>query len=355
MKPLRIHLLGLPNAPVHEDWSLDGFAQATHRFARMMKSLGHTVYLYAAEGSNAPCDEMIQIISERERASLLTGCEYQHAAMDERYPIFQRSNAAAAAEIAYRKQPGDFLLSVGGLSQGPVFDYHKDLLGVEYSIGYTGNFAKHRVFESYAWMHYCYGLQNIVDGRFFDTVIPMFFDPEHFEFAPKSDDYVLYVGRIIERKGISVVCQAATAAGVKLLIVGHGGDKNLITGGHEYLGAVDWKTRNDLMAHARAVITPTIYIEPFNCVAVEAQMCGTPVISTDWGGFTETIEQGRTGFRCAYLGEFMRAIENCGSLDRKYIAQRAVQNYSMHVLKHEYERYFRKLQLLWGAGWNTLD
>jgi glycosyltransferase involved in cell wall biosynthesis len=352
---MRFHLLALPNAPVSLNYTLDGFAVACHRFARMMMSLGHTVYLYGAEGSDAPCTEFIPIISERERISLLGTCEYQHACIDERYPLWHRSNATAAAEIRYRKQPQDFLLTIGGASQKPVFDFHPDLLGVEYSIGYTGVFGPYRVFESYAWMHHIYGLQNIGDVRFFDTVIPMFFDPADFAFQEHPEDYILFVGRLIERKGIGIACQAATEAGVKLKIVGHGGDPKLITGNHEHMGPVDEKTRNDLMAHARAIITPTTYIEPFNCAVVEAALCGTPAITTAIGGFTETVEQGKTGYHCSYLGEFVQAIRDVQTLNRGYIRERAVSKYSMDSIKHDYQRYFQRLQLLWKNGWGTID
>jgi glycosyltransferase involved in cell wall biosynthesis len=351
---LRLHLLGLPNAPVNLDYSLDGFAAATYRFAQMMFHMGHHVILYGAEKSNAPCNEFVQIISERDRTALCKGFEYQHAIMDERYPLWQLSNAIASAEVSSRKQPRDLLLTIGGSSQRPVFQFNPELLDVEWSIGYEGNFCNHRVFESYAHMHKIYGQQNVVDGRFYDTVIPLPFDPDHFKFRPNPEDYFLFVGRLIERKGLCIACQAATAAGVKLKIIGHGGDRRLITGGHEYLGAVDWKTRNEVMSKARAVFTPTIYLEPFNCVAVEAQMCGTPVISTDWGGFTETVEQGVSGFRCSYLKEFVEATKKVETLSRERIAIRAARKYSMWNLCHDYQRYFERLMTRWGAGWNTL-
>jgi glycosyltransferase involved in cell wall biosynthesis len=354
MNPPRIHLLGLPNAPVNPDYSLDGFAAAGHRFARMLEKLGYPTILYGAEGSNAPCTEFVQIISERERTALLKDCEYQHATMDDRFPLWQLSNARAAAEVSLRKQPGDFLLTIGGGSQKPIFDFNPDLLPVEYSIGYEGNFCPNRVFESRAWQHFCYGKQGIADGRFFDTTIPLFFDPDQFPFCAQPEDYFLYVGRLTERKGVQVVCQIAKAAGIKMKFIGHG-DPGLITGGHEYLGAVDWKTRNEIMSKAKAVICPTLYMEPFCAVSVEAQLCGTPVIATDWGGFTETVEQGRTGFRCAYLGEFVEAARAVEQLDRWYIRNRAVWNYSMWNLCHDYAAYFSRLQKLFGDGWNSLD
>lgn len=350
----------MPNAPVNLDYSLDGFAVATHRFAQMMMSLGHTVYLYGAEGSNAPCTEFIQIISERERRALLekahsNNCEYQHVSMEENRPLWQRSNATAAAEVALRKQPRDFLLTIGGASQKLVFDFNADLMPCEYSIGYGGNFLPNRVFESHAWKHYCYGIQQISEVRFFDTVIPLFFDPDEFRFEDKPDDYFLYVGRFIERKGVGIACQAATAAGVKLKFIGHGGDRRLITGGHEIVGAVDWKTRNELMAKARAIIAPTTYLEPFNAAVVEAALCGTPAITTDLGGFTETVEQNVTGYRCSYLGEFVNAIRNIDNLSRTSTRTRALSKYSMWNLCYEYQHYFQRLSLLWEAGWNTVE
>jgi glycosyltransferase involved in cell wall biosynthesis len=351
--PLRIHLLGLPNAPVSEDFSLDGFAAAGHRFARMMRDLGHTVFLYGAEGSSAPCTEFINIMPDADRRRLLAGRPYQAAPVDGKTALYQQSNPWAVAEIAKRKQKRDFLLSIGGHSQKPVFDAHPDLMGVEYSIGYEGNFAPFRVFESHAWRHFCMGAQRVPTGRFFDTVIPTFFDPDQFPFN-EPEDYFLYAGRLTFEKGVRVACDAATAAGVKLKIIGHGGDLRSIVGGHEYLGAPDWKTRNELMSRARAVFCPSLYWEPFGCVAVEAQLCGTPVISTDWGGYVETVEHGVTGFRCHYLGDFVEACRRVDELDRWNVRCRAIRKYSMHVIRHEYQRYFDRLSLLWERGWEMV-
>ena len=111
--------------------------------------------------------------------------------------------------------------------------------------------------------------------------------------------------------------------------------------------------RNHYMSRATAVLCPTQYIEPFNCVAVEAQLCGTPVISTDWGGFTETVEQGVSGFRCNYLGEFVDAIAACKDLSPRVIRDRAVSKYSLEAVQVQYKRYFTRLQYVWEKGWYT--
>jgi glycosyltransferase involved in cell wall biosynthesis len=96
---------------------------------------------------------------------------------------------------------------------------------------------------------------------------------------------------------------------------------------------------------------PTTYIEPFGNVAVEAQGCGTPVISTDWGAMTETVEHGKTGFRCRMLSEFVEAATKVDQLDYAYIRERAQRLYSLETIAERYDRYFRRLLTLWDRGW----
>lgn len=359
---LRIHLLALPNAQTTAAYSLCGFAQATIRFAKLLKSLGHTVILYASEENEAPCDELVTVITKEEQQTFLDGLKgdptpYQYAYIEEWSPIWQLANGRTVKEIAKRKQPRDLICTIGGTSQQPVANAHPELMCVEYSIGYNGSFSKFRVFESYAWMHNTYGVQGTMDGRFFDTVIPLFYETVDFKFRDRKEPFALYVGRVVPRKGIFTACKAAAIAGVPLKVIGHGntGFESLITDGAEYLGALDNTERNEWMSRASVVLTPTQYIEPFNQVAVEAQMCGTPVISTDFGGFVETVEQGKTGMRCSYLGEFAEGIRMAfaGEFDHQYIRERAVRLYGMENVKHQYRTYFERLQLLWGKGWAT--
>ncbi len=348
----RIHLLALPNAQTTKAYSLDGFAQCTIRFAKLMKGLGHHVILYGSEENEAPCDEFVPCISKADQETLLGTSEYQHAAIDERYPLWQMANVKMSVEVGRRKQPKDFLCLIGGASQKYVADFHPDLMCVEYSIGYQGSFSPYRVYESQIWRHWTHGHQNMEDGRFFDDVIPVFFDPAEFEFCEKPDDYFLYVGRYVNRKGVKIACDASKAAGVSLKCIGH--SKECLPDYGENLGALPMDERNQWMSKAKAVFTPTIYVEPFCCVAVEAQLCGTPVISTDFGGFTETVEQGKTGFRCNYMGEFVDAVKNIGTIDRHYVRERAVSKYSMEAAAPQYQRYFDRLWLRWNGGWDTM-
>src|ERR1051326_7983622 len=202
--PLRIHLLGMPNAALSKEFYLDGFAQAGFRFAEMMKSLGHTVYIYGAEGTTAPCDEFIPVITDEERRTLLdsfsgrpnTFCEYQHAWIDERSPLWQLANPRIIREVGKRKKPRDVICQIAGAAMDPVALAHPDLLHVEYSIGYQGCSAPFRVFESNIWRHWVYCNQQIWQGRFFDETIPLFFDPSEFTFRQEKKPFALFVGRL---------------------------------------------------------------------------------------------------------------------------------------------------------------
>ncbi len=89
-------------------------------------------------------------------------------------------------------------------------------------------------------------------------------------------------------------------------------------------------------------------------VALElARACGTPVITTDWGAFTETVVEGVTGFRCRNVEEFILATQNVKNLDRQAIRDRAISLYSVDVIAKQYEKYFHRLETLWGDGWYT--
>lgn len=360
---MRIHLLSLPHFQTTSAYDLDGFNCVTIRFAKLLKGLGHTVILYASEENEAPCDELVVCITKEEQQrwgqKLPDGTliPYQHERIAPDSPLFRLASPRMAAAIQQRKQPHDIICTIGGGSQADVTHMHPDLLPVEYCIGYEGCYSPYRVFQSQAWRHMCYGAQGVkLGGRFFDEVIPAFYETEKFP-VNTPEDYLLYVGRIIPYKGVQVACDAAKRAGVPLKLMGHGDPAQiptLVTYG-EYVGSPNEATRNEMMSKAKALICPTIYVEPMGMIAVEAQLCGTPVISTDYGGFTESVEHGFSGYRCNLLGEFVSAIKKVETLDRANIRQRAHALYSMANGSALYANYFRRLMTMYDRGWDTDD
>ena len=334
---MRFHLAALPGQPVTKANSVCAFTQKVRKFADMMVPLGHEVTIYGDE--------------EHSHAGDHVACYPSSEPPEFTAEAWEPFNTSAAVEIEKRAEPGDILGLMGGHCQASLVASLPALYPVEYGIGYGGCFAPYKVFESYAWMHTCYGEQrgsNTANGSFYDAVIPAYFEPEDFPENTGGGDYLLYVGRLTQRKGIEIVTETAKRLGMPLKLAGAG---DWVPEYGEALGNVKPVERGELMAGAKALICPTIYVEPFGCIAVEAQLCGTPVISTDWGAFTETVRQGISGWRCRRLGEFMWAVENADTLDKAAIRQHAQATWSLEAVAPRYDHYFRHLKTLEGDGW----
>lgn len=349
---MRFHVVSLPHTQTTEAFVACAFTEKVRKFCDMMHKLGHTVYLYAGEQNEARCTEHIPCISEDARAAAVGGNHYTAASFDTSLPHWVAFNTKAAVEIGKRIQQRDYICVIGGLAHKPVATAFPNHITVEFGVGYGGVFADFKVFESYAWMHTVYGSHKpydpcAVDGTWYDAVIPGYLEPEKFPFGAKKGDYFLFVGRLIERKGFNVAVEMCRRLGARLVIAGQGTPPDY----GEYVGVVGPEERGRLMVGARALIAPTVYVEPFGNVAVEAMACGTPVISTDWGAFTETVVPGVTGFRCRTLAEFVDAGGRVAELDYAAIRRRALDKYSVDVIALEYERYFERLGSLWAGGW----
>ena len=316
----------------------------------MMTARGHEVILYAGEEVEAPVAELVTCIFEDQREAATAGSHYTQPSFDTNAPHWQIFNANVIRQMAMRINPHDFICLIGGSAHKPIADAFPNHISVEFGVGYGGVFSKFRVFESYAWMHSIYaGWKNptTADGQFFDTVIPGYLEPEMFPLGDGDGDYYLFIGRLIERKGYNIAQEVCQRLGKRLILAGPGEG----TGYGEFIGSVGPKKRAELMGGAIATFAPTLYIEPFGNVVIEAQACGTPTITTDWGAFTETNINGVTGYRCRTLQEFIDAAENVKNLDRQAIRERAVSLYSVDVIAKQYEDYFLKLSTLWDQGW----
>lgn len=350
MNKFRFHVISLPHTQTTKEFANCAYTAKVVYFCKMMKSLGHEVFLYAGEQNEADCDELITCITEEERLDALDGNHFVSASFDNSLAHWQIFNNTAIREMSKRIEKKDFICVIGGSAQKPIADAFPQHMTVEFGIGYGGTFAPYRVFESYAWMHSIYAMHKnptTVDGSFYDAVIPGYYDPEMFPLKESSGDYYLYLGRMIQRKGVDIASQMCEKIGAKLIMAGPG---DYVPKYGEYIGPVGTEKRTELLRGAIATLTPTIYIEPFCNVHVESMAVGTPVISTDFGVFTETIEQGKTGFRCHNMREFIKAAEEVKSLDPKYIATKAYERFSIDMVRYKYDNYFRRLYDLWDLG-----
>lgn len=367
------HVVSLPHTQTTAEYNACAYTQKVRKFAKMMTQAGHDVVVYSGEDNDAECTEHVVAVTKAQQLEWFGPVDQTKF-----YPItwepdadhWREMNFRAAQQIRKKAAPRDFVLLIAGTCQEQVARDLPGLLSCEWGIGYSGIFSDRCAFESYAWMHHVYASSHDKfkgDGRWFDAVIPNFFDEDEFpekdlKVKEKTSDYLLYLGRLIHRKGVTVALSVAHEAGLPLVVAGQGAtefgrgyvqaEELRLEGDVEYVGLVDVGERSRLMAGAVALLAPTIYVEPFGGVAVEAMMAGCPAITTDWGAFTETVRPGVSGYRFRTLGEGAEAVELSKSLDRSLVREYALQTYSLPVVARQYEAWFDRLSTLWGQGWN---
>lgn len=130
-------------------------------------------------------------------------------------------------------------------------------------------------------------------------------DAAQYPFEPMGEDYLFWTGRLVPKKGVVEAIGVARRLGRKLKIAGvvHDGaffEKEinpLVDGEHvEYYGELTHDLMVNLYRHARAVLFPISWEEPFGLVMAESMACGTPVVAYNRGSVPEVVVDGETGF-----------------------------------------------------------
>jgi glycosyltransferase involved in cell wall biosynthesis len=326
----------------------------------MMTRRGHTVFHYGHQDSNVDCTEHVTVLSRDDYNKTYGDHDFRsnlfkYDINDEAYRTF---NENAIREINARKQPGDILLAFWGCGHEAICKgAGEGLKVVEPGIGYPqGHFADYKIFESYAMYHafmktdrvgHCVGL----DLWSKEAVIPNYFSLDDFvdQVVPRENrgDYFLFVGRIGVAKGLDHAVRMTERLGVRLIVAGQNAEEGLREANvfpppaHvEVIGHVDVEKRKVLMANAKAVVCMSMFAEPFCGVHVEAMMSGTPVITGDWGAFTECNVHGVTGFRCRTLDQMIEAGRRIHEIDPNVCRKWAVDNFSTDRVAQMYEAFF---------------
>lgn len=358
---MRLHVVGLPHTQTTRAFNHCAYTSKIRKFCSMMTAAGHEVFLYASSQNEATVAEHVVCITAQEQQVLLGGHAwwregriYELDWSPER-PYWQVFNNRVTDAIRRRVQPGDVVCLPTGLPMQSIAQaLAADATVVEAGVGYSGVLNDTvRIFESYAWMHCVYadnGGAVTADGRFFDAVIPNFFEVDEFPAGGADGEHFAFLSRMTGRKGYMVAIEATERLGAELWIGGIGGDRPEHP--HvRYLGLQGSEGRAQLLGSARALFAPTMYLEPFGGVVVEAMLCGTPVLTTDWGAFPELVEDGVDGFRCRTLREFVDAAKRCEDLDREQIRARAIARFSTEAITPLYEKALARAVTLKGRGW----
>ena len=324
---MKLHILGNPNVPSSPDKREDYFSYDVYKFIRYMSKYFKMIH-YGLPGSRVDCKHI----------DLPAG----------NTPFW---NIEANQLIRQNKSAGDIILCFYGADNHIATAGITDCKVIEAHIGYKTDqvFAPYRIFTSYAQMHYYYGQKGmLMNPSWWDAVIPNAISVDEFDLKIEKMDYVVFLGRVQNNKGINVAIQATQRAKKKLIIAGE--PKGLSQCGYKTIpnhvvciGRVDVEQRKELLANAMCLIAPTEYIEPFGNIVVEAHLSGTPTITTDWGGFIDTNIHGVTGYRCRMMGEFVDAIGKIGRINPETCRMMAEERFSDEVVYEQMRQYILRV------------
>ena len=379
----RLHLPAIPYTITSDEYSHDAFTGKVKRFSPMMQSLDYEVYHYCIEGSESGGNQ-IQLMTKAEWNQLRINSlifldssltrETAEAKLNDpktlvgvlanyTTPLFKEFNRRLREALRkhYRSNSTDIVCVPLGHSYD---DAIQGQTVVEFGIGYNDSFANFRIFESYSWFSKVVG-QEKKDPNNYWFVIPHAFDTEQLkpvETPALSRPRLGLLGRVVAEKGCHVIAEIAKHfPHVDFILCGQGNPDPFLTSPNiSYQLPIYGAKRSEYLSSCVATLCPTTYLEPFGCSAVESQLCGTPVISVDNGGYVETVEQFKTGLRCHTLADFCRGVQMAldGKFDRAYVRDRAVRLYDMYNLAKNYDYVFQNVLDIYRPsknGWYSPD
>jgi glycosyltransferase involved in cell wall biosynthesis len=134
-------------------------------------------------------------------------------------------------------------------------------------------------------------------------VLPYGIEAAHvLPYIGRDNGYVLFVGRLVEEKGIWPLLRAAkNLPHVSFKIVGDGPEREKMqrwaidVPNVEFVGFKSGEELWQLYREARCIVVPSLWQEVFGLVALEAMAVGKPVIASNIGGLPEVVQDRVTG------------------------------------------------------------
>lgn len=119
----------------------------------------------------------------------------------------------------------------------------------------------------------------------------------------ESGDGVVFVGRLVDWKGVDVLLRALDGTGERLVVVGDGPERDRLESlaasldvDARFVGMVPTEEVDAYLAAGAVFALPSTGDEGLPNAVIEAMAAGLPVVTTDSGGLPDLVEDGETGF-----------------------------------------------------------
>ena len=364
-----LHMIGCFHTKLDDAHAHCAFSGKARRFPKMMRLAGYHTIVYCNAGSETEADEQVIMLSNEEFDTHYpkqkpTDFHGSYATIGERgWPLF---HSRLCIGLLNRLKPGDIICHPFGRAHQTLTNIFPHIQQFETGIGYQdAAFGCWRIFESETWRAWHWGRETTPStdrgtAKSYSFVIPNYFDLDEWPTYSGMYDYVAYMGRLTPEKGMSTLVEIirADAGKTEFRFAGQGDFEGLIQkplgdgfSNVRFAGPITGRDRAAFVGNARCTLMPTEFIEPFGGSGVEAMLTSTPLISSNYGAFVETVEHGVTGYRCNTLADWLAAIEASKHLDRATVARIARSKYSLETCAKMYDAAFRQIADLSDKGW----
>lgn len=182
-----------------------------------------------------------------------------------------------------------------------------------------------------------------------DHVVYNGLDLAKYPFVETKENFYSFLGRFCPEKGPHIACEVANKLGVPLYLAGKINEpaerdyfdeyvKPQLSTNVEYVGEVGFYSNEkmELLSKAKGLLNPMQWDEPFGIVMAEAQACGTPVVTFDYGSTSELVKHGETGFVVNETHEFVEAAEAVENIEAKACRRNVEDSFSASAMVSAY-------------------
>ncbi|MDO8560571.1 MAG: glycosyltransferase family 4 protein [bacterium] len=179
-------------------------------------------------------------------------------------------------------------------------------------------------------------------------------DISKFRYSGRAGNYLCWLGRITEKKGILEAITVARRLHLPLKIGAkidpvdraffkHRVERRIDGKRVQYLGELDHRGKTRLLKGALALLNPITWEEPFGLVMAEAMACGTPVVAFPRGAASEIVADGITGYLPTTVERMVAAVKRVHGIRRSACRARAVRYFSREAMTDGYEKIYARL------------
>lgn len=179
-------------------------------------------------------------------------------------------------------------------------------------------------------------------------------DVASFPYVEEKDDYLLFLSRISPEKGTHHAIEVARRTGRRLIVAGKVDrvdqqyfaeeiEPRLDGQQIKFVGEADAESKRHLFAHARCLLHPITWPEPFGLVMAEAMACGTPVVAFGQGSVPELVVHERTGYVVHELDGMVEAVTQVHKIDPRDCREHAARLFDVPQMVDGYVAVYQRI------------